>query len=124
MNYTKLEDIPKLDGQFYYLACPYGHKEKRVTEERMVKFEVVDAQLTSLGHYVISPLDKHYKLKWGNLPGDYAYWQHYCKAMLKFISGMVVICAEGWGVSPGVQDEIRIVEKMRLPIYYVEAPVV
>lgn len=117
--HTKLEDIPKIDGRFYYIASPYGSREPGVTEQRMEVFEKIDARLASLGHFTFSPLDKHYKLKHLNLPGTYDYWQHYCKAMLKLSSGLIVITQPGWEDAVGVQDEIQEAFKRDLPVYYV-----
>lgn len=114
-----LQDIPKIDGKFYYLACPYGDPDPRVIEERMTHYEKVDARLAELGHFVMSPLDKHYKLKHGNLPGDYNYWQHYCKAMLKLASGLIVIMRRDTMQSGGVNDEIREAYRLGIPVYFV-----
>jgi hypothetical protein len=116
---TALADIPKIDGKFYYLASPYGHRDPDVTEQRMEDFEKIDANLSSLGHFVMSPLDKHYKLKHLNLPGTYEYWQHYCRAMLRRCNGLIVITSSGWDRAPGVWDEIEEAKKLGIPVYYV-----
>lgn len=113
-----IDQIPKIDG-FYYLACPYGHPDKNVTNERMTEYEKVDAYLSAGGHLIMSPLDKHYKLKHGNMPGDYGFWRTYCMAMLKLASGIIVIMLDGWETSPGVQDEIKTAMAMGLPVYSV-----
>ena len=119
LEVTLLENIPKIDGEFYYLASPYGDRNPEVVEGRMNVFEYTDARLSSLGHFTWSPLDKHYKLKQMNLPGDYNYWKHYCIAMLKKSVGLIVITQLGWDTAPGVQDEIEKAKKFGLPIYYV-----
>jgi hypothetical protein len=120
MSPIKLEDIPKLDGRFYYIAAPYGDKSRDVVEARIQTYEMYDAMLVVLGHFTFSPLDKHHKLKYANIPGDYKYWEYYCKAMLKLSAGVVVLMLKGWDTSVGVQDEIKYATELGIPVYYVQ----
>lgn len=115
---TKIQDIPVLPG-FYYMACPYGHKNKDVTEVRMVVYEKTDARCVVAGLKTFSPLDKHYKLKHAKIPGDYGFWKDYCIAMMQLAVGLIVITACGWEDAPGVQDEIRMAQERGIPVYYV-----
>jgi hypothetical protein len=118
INLTKIEDIPFIEG-FYYLACPYGHRNAFVTAERVTLYEQIDGKLMSVGLWTFSPLDKHYKLGYTKLPGTYEYWKGYCKCMMDLAAGLIVITLDGWETAPGVQDEIRMAKERGIPIYYV-----
>lgn len=115
--YTRFSEIPKIAPKFYYLASPYGYP-MAVVDERMARYEFIDANLSREGHLTMSPLDKHYKLKHG-LPGNYRYWQAYCEAMLPLCAGLLVICSAGWETSYGVLEEIRIAKEINIPVYYI-----
>lgn len=119
MNITELKDIPYNVG-LYYLASPYGSVLQDLIDKRMEVYERVDAALIQRFRYTMSPLDKHYKLKHGNIPGDYKFWKDYCMRMLRLSCGLIVIVQEGWSDSRGVQDEIETARTIGLPVYYVE----
>jgi hypothetical protein len=119
MNITIYEEIPKLVTGLYYLAAPYGDSDPAIIEQRMVEYEKVDAFLAFLGVNTMSPLDKHYKLKYNSLPGTYKYWQDYCDQMLFIAQGLIVITLPGWDASKGVAAEIQLAKELGLPIYYV-----
>lgn len=117
---TAIKDIPKLNGQFYYLATPYNHPDPQVRERRMEVHDRIDAELLSYGHFTLCPMEKHHKLKYGNLPTDYNYWRNFCRAMIRRCHGLIVICSEGWQTSVGVTDEIDQAFKLDMPVYYIE----
>jgi len=116
---TRIEEIPKVDGKWYYLATPYNHPDKAVMEARMEYHDRVDARLLELGHYTLCPMEKHYKVKYGNLPVNYEYWRYFCRSMLKLCeAGLIVVAQEGWEDSVGVTDEIQQAFKLDRPVYY------
>ena len=81
------------ENNMIYLAVPYSHPDPRVRLERFVCAE-------------------------GDLPGDWQYWEHFCRAILKICKRFVVLQLDGWENSVGVQNELRLARELGIPIEY------
>ena len=105
---------------FTYLAVPYRHKDPKVVEERFKLVNAVAAQMMEDGDFVFSPISHSHPIALaGNLPGDWAYWEKYDRAMLENCLRLVVLCLPGWRESEGVQAEMKIASELGLPVTYV-----
>jgi hypothetical protein len=104
----------------WYLAMPYSHPDPAVVQSRMDIFQQVDGNLLRCAFFTVSPLAKHFGLSISNLPGDWAYWQHYSRAMLDKCYGMFVITVDGWKESTGVQGEIEYATSLGIEIKYLD----
>lgn len=115
MTYLKL-----LTGKMVYLAAPYSDENKIIIEQRMKVFCQTDSKLMKAGVFTMSPLMKHFILQYEKLPGDWEYWQHYSRDMLKRADAMIVVMLPGWAASLGLTEEIRDAKALGLPIYYID----
>lgn len=107
-------------SELVYLACPYSDSDPAVVEARMQIFLHVDAVMLRENKFTVSPLSKHFGLLVSKLPSDWAFWQHYSRAMIDQCGAMVVIKAEGWETSVGVQEEIQYARTKGIFVYYVD----
>lgn len=107
-------------SELVYLAAPYSDPDPAVVETRMRMFLEVDAVLLREGKFTVSPLAKHFGLLVSKLPSDWAFWQHYSRAMIDQCGAMVVIKIDGWQESVGVQEEIQYAREKGIFIYYVD----
>jgi precorrin-6x reductase len=68
----------------------------------------------------VSPLSKHFILPYGDLPGDWEYWENYSVQLLKRCDAVFVITdIQGWEKSTGVQGEITAAKELGIPVYAV-----
>lgn len=101
----------------YYLAAPYSNVEDK--DELMEDLCKVDAYLMSEHRmHTVSPLMKHFILRYANLPGDWEYWQHYSRDLLDRCEKMIVLLFDGWSTSTGVLAEMRYCADNNIPIMY------
>lgn len=116
-----------MNSYIYYLACPYTSKEPNLqhklwTEE--YRFHCANraaAKLLNDGHFVYSPISHCHPMAIdAKLPGDWAFWQKYCKVSLKWCNRVMVLKIDGWETSTGVQAEIKLAKDMGLEIDYME----
>jgi hypothetical protein len=103
-----------------YLAAPYSDPDDKVIEDRMAKICKVDSLLMQRGNLVFSPLLKHFVRPYGNLPGDWEYWQDFCKATLPKCQIVYVLSIDGWQKSTGVQAEIKLAELLKIPTFLID----
>ena len=106
--------------KWIYLAAPYSHPDPAVVEKRMEIYSRVDAKLIKDGFYTMSPLSKHWILKYEKLPGDWEFWQGYGTAMLAKCDIMCVIIMAGWSESAGVMAELKLARELGLEVMYVD----
>jgi hypothetical protein len=103
-----------------YLASPYTHADPKVVEERFRKASEKAAELASQGMMVFSPIAMSHPMAiHGKLPGDWGFWEKFDTAFLSCCHKVLVYRLEGWDISKGVQAEIKIAEKMGIPIEYI-----
>lgn len=106
--------------QLVYVSAPYTHSDSAVIEKRMQVVSEYQAFRAYQGILTVSPLEKHFILKYRDLPGDYAFWGNLSKCMLRRCDKVHVLTMPGWEQSVGVQDEIRLAKDLNMEIYYVD----
>lgn len=104
--------------EIVYVACPYSAADPKVTEYRVELFARTSARLMKQGYMTFSPVMNHLVRKFSDLPGDWDYWQHYCRAFLKKSSKLLVLRIPGWDTSTGVSEEIRLATEWNIPIQW------
>jgi hypothetical protein len=118
----RLDEIPTPTKGFHYLASPYslnGSAGPATRQANYVKAVDALAHLTKLGLTVFSPI-AHWHDVSGHLAGDSSHvWLERCAVFLRDAESLVVLMAEGWDVSAGVQWEIAFAESNNIPILYV-----
>lgn len=100
-----------------YLAAPYSGTEEEINS-RMEEFYRIDAELMSKGYFTVSPLLKHATLPYGNLPGNWDYWEEYSRALLSRCDEMIIITLSGWSTSNGVLGEMSICRELGIPFRF------
>lgn len=103
-----------------YLAIPYSHPDPAVREQRYQLANRVTAQLIQQGHVVFSPISHSHNIS-PLLPPQVDTWETWKMQDLPFLrvcSTLVVITAEGWRESVGVQAEIQEAYECGLEIEY------
>lgn len=73
------------------------------------------------GKFILSPIvHGHEMVIRHQVPGDWAYWNNYCRLTLSKCDRMYVFMLDGWEESNGVQGEIAIAKELNIPIEYIE----
>jgi hypothetical protein len=103
--------------ELIYLAAPYTDDNENIVEERVAAVCRVDAVLMERGTFTFSPLLKHFVRKHGNLPGDWNYWQDYCRVTLPKCSQVYVLALDGWEESVGVREEMKLAEMLKIQVF-------
>lgn len=102
-----------------YLACPYtGTPEQRAS--RVMAANTVTARLMREGNVVFSPITHgHAIAEQCGLPQDWPFWMAQCVPFLEWADCMVVVKADGWMESRGVQQELKLASEMGKPVEFV-----
>lgn len=102
-----------------YLAGPYTRNEEG-------SFDALNryaARLIEAGFMVFSPISHTHPIAMvGSLPTDFEYWKEYNFRMIKNCDVLVVLMLRGWKLSTGVTAEIKIAEKIGVPVKYHGVP--
>lgn len=108
-----------------YVACPYSHPD---AEKREARFELANdaaAFLMSSGLKVFSPIShSHVVARNNNLPTSWEFWKRQDLEILKHAKGLVVVTADGWETSVGVQAEINEAKRMGIEILYLPPEII
>lgn len=117
----KLDEIQSLTQGFHYLASPYsigGCASDDVMQENYNRAVAASARLASMGLLVFSPV-VHWHDVGSILPKQApSWWLERCFVFLRDAESMWVLTGTGWGISPGVQEEIKFAESRAIPITY------
>ena len=109
------------DKPLTYLAIPYSSDNALIREYRFQLANKIAAKLMNNGYLVFSPISHTHPIAIaGNLPKDWEYWKNFDKAYLNYCHKIIIIMAEGWKESKGVQGEIEIAKELGLEIEYIE----
>jgi len=104
-----------------YLAVPYTHKNKEVEARRYERITVVSGIMVSLGFYNISPITQsHVQQEMVELETTWNFWKKVDTLFLERSDEIWVLMLEGWKESVGVQAEIAIAKKLKLPVRYIK----
>ena len=101
-----------------YLASPYSHPDRHVSERRFELACRATAQLIRCGHATFSPIAHSHPLVRFGLPTDWEFWQQCDREHMRCCHQVVVLTLDGWRESRGVQAEIDLAIDMDLPIRY------
>jgi len=103
-----------------YVAGPYTHKERVISNKRFRAMEMYTASLVRMRLIAYSPIVHcHEMAVTYNLPKDYEFWQNHCLGMLEKADALHVMKLDGWEESVGTQDEIRYAIEHKIPITYI-----
>ena len=102
-----------------YLASPYSHHDKQIQEWRFQAACQQAALMMQSGKLVFSPIAHTHPIAAFGLPGDWAFWQAYDRAMLERCDELAVLQLDGWEESIGVQAEIAIAKELNLPVRFI-----
>ena len=106
-------------AKLYYLASPYTHTNKKTRELRFNKVTKASIWLLLKKNIVsFSPIAYNHPMVKYELPTDWAFWKKYDTNFLQHSDGLIVFTLDGWKDSIGVQAEINIAKKLKLPIFY------
>lgn len=108
----------KTNNGFWYLATPYTKYHAGIyTAYKMAC--VASAQLIHNGLVIFSPIvHSHPISKYGGIdPLDGKFWMSLDNKFLAITNGVIALEAPGWDTSIGVQEELKIVEGYKKPIY-------
>lgn len=122
MNYqekTKIDISEK--GKRIYLASPYTHQDKKVMDLRYRLACQATAKLFNQGYLVFSPIVHcHPVAEAHNLPRDFHFWREYNYSFLAYWAETInVLCLPDWKHSIGVEVELAIAQRAKLPVYYI-----
>lgn len=109
-----------MDNELVYLATPYSHEDESVRLKRFDVVNTVAADLMKEGKVVFSPISHSHTIAVENdLPTDWDYWKQSCEVFVTRCDRLMVLCVDGWKISTGVQEEIKIAEQHNIPIEYI-----
>jgi hypothetical protein len=112
--------IKKNDKELIYLASPYTHASKKVMYERFEKVLRLTAYLIRKGYVVFSPIAYgHVMAGRYKMPTDWEYWLAFDEKLISKCNRLLVFKLKGWNKSKGVQAEIKIAKKYKIPVEYV-----
>ena len=96
-----------------YLASPYSHDDPNIVQERVDITTKVVNKLLQEGKTVVSPVVYgHNIVKTCGLPGDWGFWEKFCKEMISKSDEVLVLPLDGWEESIGVQGELEYADKL------------
>lgn len=108
-------------GSLIYLAAPYSHKSKKVMHRRFIEINKAAAIIMGKGYYVFSPISHTHPIAiQGDLPRGWEFWEGYDNVMIAACGQMAVLQLDGWDISTGVTNEIKIAKLDSLPLYYLD----
>jgi hypothetical protein len=98
-----------------FISSPYSNNPS-VNYDKVALF---CAQQIAAGEFVFSPVVMgHHLLPLLDIPGDWSFWSNYCEHFLSKCDKMIVLVTEGWDSSVGVAEEIKIADRLKIPIYF------
>ncbi len=110
-----------MNNKLVYVALPYTDKDKKVIEERVLRFCEIDSQLNLQGVLTVSPILKHLLFdKNKELPTDWNFWKNLSYRLLSSCDVLLVLKFDGWEKSTGVQAEIEFAKQKQIETIYLE----
>jgi len=105
-----------------YLATPYSHRDEKVRTQRFMAVSERANSLMQLGHLVYSPITHGHILgAFGNLPGDFDFWEAHCLSFLRhWAQELHVLALPGWQQSRGVLAEMAEAGRLGLPVWHLK----
>lgn len=108
------------EKKIIYLACPYSHPERAMRIYRFEKANEAAGKLISAGEIVFSPISHTHPIfeTMADISFGWDFWHKFDLAFLEVSKKLIVVKIDGWKESAGVQAEIKIAEKLGIPIEY------
>jgi len=107
--------------ELIYLASPYSHPSKKIMHDRFEKVLRLAAYLIRKGMFVFSPIAYgHVMAGKYKMPTDWKYWLAFDEKLISKCDKLMVLKLKGWNKSKGVQAEIKIDKKYKIPVGYIE----
>jgi len=104
-----------------YLATPYSHPDASVRHNRFLEVNKAAAEMMRRGLLVFSPISHTHPIaEAGDLPKGWDFWEQYDRTFIEWADELHVLMLDGWYESTGVTAEIKIANKMRKPIFYIQ----
>lgn len=101
-----------------YLASPYTHPDPAVRVARFEAACLATVTLVRAGHAVFSPIVHSHALVAHGLPIEWDFWERLDREHLMHSDVVLVLMLDGWRVSAGVRNEIRLAAEFGLPVSY------
>jgi len=107
--------------ELIYLASPYTHASKKVVYERFEKVLRLTAHLIGKGYFVFSPIAyAHIMASRYEMPTDWNFWLSFDEKFISKCDKLMIFKLKGWKKSKGVQAEIKLAKKYKIPVEYIE----
>jgi len=103
-----------------YLASPYSHPDPAVRFQRYRDACRAAVALIKAGHEIFSPIAHSHALVEHGLPIDWSFWERHDRHHLIHCDEVVVLTLDGWEVSIGVREELRMATEMKKPVHYLD----
>lgn len=108
-------------GNIEYIAIPYTSVDKKVRKFRINVSDYFYAKLMAEGHIVYAPISHNGRVaEKYKLPKEWKFWKRIDSEFLRVSKKLWVVRLDGWKTSIGVQEEIRIAKKLKIPIEYLD----
>jgi hypothetical protein len=111
-----LEAMCKRDTELIYLASPYTHRDPDVQERRFRAACQHAAHMLRAGRQVFSPIVHGHPICRHGLPGDWIFWEPFCRTVLERCDRFVILKLPGWETSAGIANETEIAAELKLPV--------
>lgn len=115
--------IKSRESKLFYLATPYSHEDPVVRGARFHMACDVTGFLMAHGLHVFSPIAHTHPIACRcDLPKGFDFWEKYDRCILSRCTDLLLLKADGWRESRGVQAERRIALELGLRIHFVWYP--
>ena len=119
-QHPEIPESPNPAAELIYLAIPYTHPDPAVREARFELANAAAAALMAAGCLVFSPISHtHAMVKYG-LPIEADFYRRFNEFYMSLSSRMIVLRADGWLASAGVQAEVAFMEAAGKPVEFVD----
>jgi hypothetical protein len=105
-----------------YLAVPYSNYSACVRYRRFDTVTRVAVALMKSDRTlnIFSPITHSHPMHVRGLDGDWKFWKRIDTQYLRLSQRVIVLMLPGWLDSVGVQAEIKIAKRMKIPIRYLD----
>lgn len=101
-----------------YLASPYNHPDKAVTQSRYEAVLAATFQLMKEGHHVFSPIVHNHWIVVNYGITGWDKWKEYDTLILSRCDELKVLTLDGWNMSQGVREESNFAHNNNIPVTY------
>lgn len=118
---SHLDEMLKLSNgaNFFYLASPYSHKDRRIRHRRALYAKEYSGLLLEMGVKNFSPIAYCDPIAdVFDLPRDADWWWNFNLGFMRSTCGLIVARIEGWQESKGVEMELNWYKDEGAPIFF------